>query len=289
MPKVFFYALGACGGCEAVLLDCGEELLSLGEKIEFRIWPLFSACREDEEAEIVFVSGAVLHQAHEEALKRWRKRARFLVALGTCATHGGLPAFLNQWPIEERFKGVYLQGFREASAEEGLPHLKERVKALDEIVSVDVLLPGCPPKGGQILEVAQALWQGTIPALPRHSVCETCPYQRQGKGEVKELQRFLGPVEEGVPVEERRCFLEQGFLCLGPVTRAGCGGEEPPQCLKVGVPCRGCFGPVKDAGNPMLDMLNALVSNGVNWRSLKDRRLLLAFAGAHGRLRPARG
>ncbi len=290
MVKVYFYALGACGGCEAVLLDRGQDLLTLGKEIDFRIWPLFSDYAEDIAAEIILVSGAVLHQAHEEALKAWRTRARYLVALGTCATHGGLPAFLNQWHKEERFQGIYYPEFEQACLEEGLPKVSERIKALDEVVEVDYLLPGCPPRATQIFEVLQSLLRGEIPRLSRHSVCETCPYQRQGKGEVKELKRFLGPLKEDTaPLAQRRCFLEQGFLCLGPVTRAGCGGEEGPLCLRVGVPCRGCFGPLKDSGNPMLDMLNALVSNGINWRSLQDRRFLLAFAGAHGRLRPARG
>ncbi|MGA2262641.1 MAG: oxidoreductase, partial [Acidobacteriota bacterium] len=39
--------------------------------------------------------------------------------------------------------------------------------------------------------------------------------------------------------EQETCYLEQGFLCLGPVTRGGCD----TRCQLSGVACRGCYGP----------------------------------------------
>jgi F420-non-reducing hydrogenase small subunit len=44
---------------------------------------------------------------------------------------------------------------------------------------------------------------------------------------------------------------------------------------------------VQQNGNQMLDMLNALASNGIDIKTLPDRNGgLLRFSGAHGRLRP---
>ena len=85
------------------------------------------------------------------------------------------------------------------------------------------------------------------------------------------------------------CLLEQGYLCMGPVTRAGCAGAqgEAPRCLVARVPCRGCFGPVQHDGNQLLDMLNALASNGIDCASVTDNASLLRFSGAHGLVRPA--
>jgi F420-non-reducing hydrogenase small subunit len=73
---------------------------------------------------------------------------------------------------------------------------------------------------------------------------------------------------------------------MGPVTRAGCAGAggDNPRCLSARVPCRGCYGPVKQDGNQMLDMLNALASNGIDIKGVIDRAGLLRFSGAHGRL-----
>ncbi len=42
---------------------------------------------------------------------------------------------------------------------------------------------------------------------------------------------------EGLPNMDD-CLIEQGYLCAGPITRAGCGGL----CLKVNTPCSGCYG-----------------------------------------------
>jgi F420-non-reducing hydrogenase small subunit len=73
-------------------------------------------------------------------------------------------------------------------------------------------------------------------------VCDTCPVireQKSGGGPVKRwLQNMESNPEEGL--EKMRCINEQGFLCMGPVTRGGCD----TRCQLSGVPCRGCYGPV---------------------------------------------
>ena len=83
-----------------------------------------------------------------------------------------------------------------------------------------------------------------------------------------------------------RCLLEQGFLCMGPVTAAGCAKRGAPSCIEARVPCRGCFGSVRPRGNQLLDMMNALASNGIDFTSVVDRRSIQRFSGAHGNLRP---
>ncbi len=133
--------------------------------------------------------------------------------------------------------------------------------------------------------------EGRTPELPGKSVCDTCPTRREGKGELKQRQRFLKAPAYGAPdepLDRMRCLLEQGLLCMGPVTRAGCGGDSvKPRCISARVPCRGCHGPVRPDGNQRLDMLNALASNGIDFRSLPESVSLLRFSGAHRRLRPA--
>jgi F420-non-reducing hydrogenase small subunit len=92
------------------------------------------------------------------------------------------------------------------------------------------------------------------------------------------------------PISEMRCLLEQGYLCMGPVTRGGCAGTagEAPKCISARVPCRGCYGPVQQNGNQLLDMLNALASNGIDIGTLTERTSLLRFSGAHNRLVPGK-
>ncbi len=65
---------------------------------------------------------------------------------------------------------------------------------------------------------------------------------------------------EGLPTMDK-CFLEQGYICLGPVTQAGCGTICPN---KANAPCLGCYGPpvgVKDQGAKFISALGSLCAN----------------------------
>ena len=64
------------------------------------------------------------------------------------------------------------------------------------------------------------------------SVCDTCIRIRGRLQMTKVLRDY-----EGLPNKED-CLIEQGYICVGPVTKAGCGGL----CLNVNTPCTGCFG-----------------------------------------------
>ncbi len=96
--------------------------------------------------------------------------------------------------------------------------------------------------------------------------------------------------EEGL--DKMRCINEQGFLCQGPVTLAGCAGKSGvPRCIQARTPCRGCFGPIHKGSQPMVDMMGALSSVGMDPNSVVDRRSMLnRYIGGHGILRvlPAR-
>ena len=90
------------------------------------------------------------------------------------------------------------------------------------------------------------------------------------------------------PLDKMRCIMEQGYLCLGVVTRAGCAGKEgAPRCISARQSCRGCFGPIRKGAKPLVDMMGALSSIGQDAKSVTDRRAMLnRFVGAHKNLRP---
>jgi F420-non-reducing hydrogenase small subunit len=295
--------LNSCSGCEIAFLNMGEELISLVfNSLELVHAPMlmdhkyFGQCGEGvtltiPEAVVGFVSGGVSNREHLEVLEEMRGKCNVLIALGTCATHGGIPALMNGQNRKESWEAIFTSPTTDPGA--GVPTVGvakplDRVYACDEKVKIDMQLPGCPPNPALIGELIRSLVESREPVLPGKSACDTCPTRRLGQPEVKKVKRFLANAKfrQGQPVEEMRCLLEQGYLCMGPVTAAGCAVHGAPACIHARVPCRGCYGPVRQGGNQLLDMMNALASNGIDYRSVVDRRSLLRFSGAHGTLRP---
>lgn len=297
--------LNSCSGCEISIIDLGERLLDVLKLVDFVHIPALMDSKylgqkgdgkhiSLPEADVGLISGGIRNAEHLEVAEEMRKKCKVIIALGTCATHGGIPALCNSYSnneILERYYSTETTDKPDAFPSEGLPQLEDACYALDEKIKVDLHLPGCPPHPDQIFSALAALLDGKPPALAGKSVCDTCPTAREGKGQLKKLRRFLQmPVyNPGEPLDKMRCLLEQGVLCMGPVTKAGCGGDQrTPRCISARVPCRGCYGPVRPDGNQMMDMLNALASNGVDVDSLPEYPSLLRFSGAHGCLRPPR-
>jgi F420-non-reducing hydrogenase small subunit len=296
--------LNSCSGCEISILNIGEALLGLLSELQFVHIPVLMDHKyfgqvgekkhlEIPEAVVGIITGGIRNEEHLEVALEMRKKCQVLIALGTCATDGGIPALINLFENQDLLERYYRTTETTDPADppnQVVPPLLDRCYALDEKIKVDIFLPGCPPHPDHIAGAILALLKGETPRLPDKSVCETCPTQREGKGVVKKIQRFVrnAQYEPEEPVNQMRCLLEQGWLCLGPVTRAGCSGEkgQAPRCITARVPCQGCYGPVQHHGNQLLDMLNALASNGIDYSGLVDRKFILSFSGTHGRLIP---
>jgi F420-non-reducing hydrogenase small subunit len=304
--------LNSCSGCEIAILNLGETLLDLLPRLEFVHIPILMDHKhfgqlgdktqiELPEATVGILTGGIRNDEHLEVAHEMRKKCDILIALGTCATHGGIPAMINSYTNDELFEEYYSTPSTDPDAKvptDGIPELLSRCYALDESIKgeqikIDIMLPGCPPHPDQIAAVILALLNNDKLELPFRSVCDTCPTIREGKGEVNSIKRFVTTptFDPDQPIDKMRCLLEQGYLCSGPVTLAGCSGAngEAPRCISARVPCRGCYGPVKKDGNQKLDMLNALASNGIDISSLPERDSLLRFTGAHNRLVPKKG
>ncbi len=306
-PKVLSEWLNSCSGCEVAIVDMGERLLDVLGLVDFVHIPVlmdnkyFGQMGDEKhlslpEATVGIVSGGIKNDEHLELAEEIRKKCAVVIALGTCATHGGIPALCNSYTNKEMTDRYYSTETTDKSDElpsVGIPKLLDRCYALDEKIKVDVYLPGCPPHPDQIFEALVSLLEARPPVLAQKSVCDTCPSIREGKGTLKKLTRFLKIPDKATinePLDKTRCLLEQGFLCMGAVTKAGCGGDTlTPRCIAARVPCRGCYGPVKEDGNQMLDLLNVLASNGIDIKSLPEKKSLLRFSGAHDRLKPVAG
>jgi F420-non-reducing hydrogenase small subunit len=241
------------------------------------------------------ITGGIRNEENKVLAEEMRSKVGTLIAMGSCAAYGGVPALANQFEVEEIYERVY-KGNSTTDAGEtpnvGIPPLLDRVYAVHEVVDVDIKLPGCPTTPDMFAAAVLHLLKGDPFEVSEKSVCDECPVIREKKAAADiTIKRPLEPVEGvGEPLETVRCFMEQGFLCQGPATRAGCGGMNggTPRCIRAYMPCRGCFGPLRDDANPMVDMMGAISTIGLDAKQIPDRAAQFnRFAGS-GRLRPRR-
>ena len=303
MVRVAEEWLATCGGCEVSILDIGEPLLDLLPELEFVHMPVLmdhkyygqmgeKSTLEIPEADVGIISGGIRTEENKQVAVELRNKCKTLIAIGSCANFGGIPALGNLSTTQDIFDKVY-RGTRSTEPADtpaaDIPPFMDRVYSVSEVVKVDVQLPGCPTTPELIAEALTSLLAGKPFALAERSVCDDCPTRREKKAVVK-LKRPLENAEfvPGQPMNEVRCLMEQGFLCLGPATRSGCGGsEKTPRCIKAYMACRGCFGPIRAGANPMVDMMGALSSIGLDVKEIEDRAATFnRFIGVVGRLRP---
>jgi len=299
--------LNICGGCEVAILDLGEKLLDVLPSLEFVHMPVLmdhkyfgQTGEKDEleipEADVGMISGGIRNEKERHVTEEMRKKCKTLIALGSCACYGGIPALINMYNNDDVFEKVYRDSISTESADTpsvDVPPFTDRVYAVSEVVDVDLLIPGCPMNPVIILEALTCLLEGKPFELPERSVCDDCPTVRKEKSDVG-LKRPLQDAEfTPGEYDTLRCFNEQGILCLGPVTKSGCGKNYDPEeqvvprCVKGYMPCRGCMGPIRESSKPLIDMMTALSSVGLDAKLIDDRRALLnRYIGAQNRLRP---
>jgi len=209
-PKVGIVSLTCCEGCEFAILDLGEKFLELTKRIDLAEFHLIEELPEEGSYDIVFVEGTPLLDEQFEFLKSIRKRSNILIALGTCATHGGVQKMKNYHPKLVQSKFVY------KNPKDVEDHKVESVK---EVVDVDYEVLGCPIDNKDFLRIVYMLLAGRNPKNIQRPVCFECQ------------------------INGYKCLLQEGKPCLGPATVGGCKAA----CLSGGLECYGCRGFLKDA------------------------------------------
>jgi F420-non-reducing hydrogenase small subunit len=277
-PTLAMYWAAACGGCEIAVLNIHENILVVDEIFDLAFFPCIADFKvedvkgyPDGHIDLCLFNGAIRNSENEEMARLLRQKSKVLVAFGSCAYEGCIPALSNLTSKAATLRTVY-QGTlpqpvtQVPEGELDLPTFYHTVKALDQVVDVDYYIPGCPPEPHQIWAVLQvvvaALTEGA--ALPPRgaiigagsvAVCEECSLTKNDKT----IDRFYRPYE--LTPDPELCLLEQGLVCMGPATRCGCGAL----CPQVGVGCRGCYGPldgVEDQGAKMLSAIASVISAG---------------------------
>jgi sulfhydrogenase subunit delta len=216
-PSLAVWKFASCDGCQLSLLDCEDELLGLAAAISIAHFPEATRAHVDGPYDVSLVEGSVTTPDDIARIHEIREQSRVVVAIGACATTGGIQALRNAADVAEFAAAVYPRP-------EYLLTLATATPAAAHI-PVEVELSGCPIDRRQLLDTLAAVLIGRAPALPGHSVCFEC----KARGTTCVL------VARGTP-------------CLGPVTRAGCGAI----CPSYGRGCFGCFGPAATANTDAL-------------------------------------
>ncbi|MBZ5668468.1 MAG: oxidoreductase [Acidobacteriia bacterium] len=282
-PKVAFYWCASCGGCEETVLDLDERVLDVVAAVDIVFWPVaLDFKRHDVEALpdgsilAAFVNGAVRTTEQEEMAHLLRKKAKVLVALGSCAQLGGIAGLANLSSREGILQSSYCESPSTVNAEKvfpqtlykengysvSLPGLFETVCSLDQVVDVDYYLPGCPPTPKLLWDAVHVLLGGELPPkgtvlAPDRALCEECP-RKDTRPEKLTLKEFKRP--QDAVIDEATCVLAQGVVCLGPATRSGCEAL----CPQGNMPCTGCFGPtsrVRDYGAKALSAISSIIDS----------------------------
>ena len=169
-PKISSDWLAGCAGCHMSLLDIDERIIQITELADLRSTPITDLKTPDESGvDVGILEGGVNNSTNEEVAHTMRKRCKLLVALGDCAVFGGVPAMRNFFTVEESLRRAYVE--TESTDGEGKipsdPELARmtRVRALNEVVPVDLYVPGCPPDADTIFYVLSELAQGRKPNL----------------------------------------------------------------------------------------------------------------------------
>lgn len=210
-PKLGVFKFSSCDGCQVAILNLDEALLALSERVEIAFFLEASSRVDPGPYDVSLVEGSIATAADAERIAKVREASRTLVAIGACATSGGIQALRNVADVEQWKRQVYPRP-------EWIGALARSTR-IAEHVKVDAEIEGCPVNKAQVLRVVLRALLGAASDLPGASVCMEC--KRKGHACV---------------------VVTRGLPCMGPVTRGGCGAL----CPGLGRDCYACFGPSDD-------------------------------------------
>ncbi len=228
--RVGVFDFTGCEGCELQLANKEETLVDFLQAVEIVTFREVSSVQSDE-YDIALIDGCITRSDEFTRLMDIRKKAKVVVAMGSCACFGGVSRMKNDYDIYDLNKEVYGAAYRET-----LP-----TRAIHEVVPVDFKVPGCPVNKAELERVMQHLIWDVPFSFPAWPVCFECK------------QNYT------------TCAYDKGILCLGPITRGGCGAP----CAAAGLGCWGCRGPVDEPNYK--EFFRIVEEHGFDRELLKER------------------
>lgn len=211
MVKVAIQSITGCAGCQLEIYFIEDVLLDILSKIDLVAAPMIKEQNYEGMVDVCFIEGSVTYKKNIRELKKWRQNAKYIVALGSCATDGGVQQqkhFMDKKKVESY---VYGDKTKHLTIEEPAP--------ISDYIKVDFSIRGCPADKQEILWFLKQLLAGKVPKNIERPICHECK------------------------LRENDCLLYQGRECYGPLTVGPCS----IMCPVYNHPCTGCRGPISDA------------------------------------------
>jgi coenzyme F420-reducing hydrogenase gamma subunit len=234
-PKIAFFDFSCCEGCQLTVVDSLQDylgLLDVVEIVQFRE----AISERGEDYAIAFIEGSCTRPSDEARLKKIREQAAVVVALGACAHLGGINTLKYLRPLEEARQYVYGKRADWFDTYDARP--------ISAVITVDHMIPGCPIDKREFVACVKALLLGKKMPIPDYPMCVECK------------------------LNENNCMYSMDRVCIGPITRAGCGAI----CPSFGESCEGCRGFISNPNNASMQEL--LAKHGLSPDELAARYTL---------------
>lgn len=227
-PRFIIISLTSCSGCISTLmsLDIFPQFL---DRTAITYFPFISDVKDIEDCDIALVEGCISEETQIMLLRKIRKHAKKVFALGTCASFGGILSLSNSKIVER----------------------------ISNYIEIDGIIPGCPPPSKLLGNGLIRLVENKDITLSEKNMCANCPLRGniEVNSQINISKIYPNPEEISLDEENSECFLKKGILCLGPITRDGCESK----CIKWGLPCEGCMGSVsKDFTSNIINYLSLI-------------------------------
>lgn len=212
VPRVVVFAFASCFGCQLQITNKEKYLLDVLGQVDLGYWQLISGQPLPQEFDVAVIEGAITTEEAANLVQEIRQRAKCVIGIGACALTGGIPGIASD-AVNEHAQTVYGNNLPEACGAIVAP------TSIKSYISVDFEVPCCPVDFYGFVDILQRALYGSNKAIQTTSMCGSCK------------------------INGTQCMFEQGQICMGLVTRTGCGAR----CPQLGRPCNGCAGITPDA------------------------------------------
>ncbi len=264
--KVAFMQLASCWGCHQSILDTHLELLDILPLLDIVYWQAVVDTKNaeleampDGSIDVGFVEGHIrtTHDTHQ--LKLIRKKSKVLIAIGDCATHGGVAGMANLYPIDECTKRKYVTADtvvdNVAIPAVNLPGFEATVTPNKDVVKLDAMIYGCPPTSENLKSAVLSLVPVLLDKTYKDTVvCDVCEMRGDN------------------------CLLKKEVPCFGGITGA-------PPGLKWTAdkgPVMGEYGPTNNIAPEATELLG--LAAGIKEVTPAVAKIILEFAILYFRL-----